>query len=143
MNSSSKTSSHDSQLEDARTKRHRSSAGDRNFRCGCGKLYLSYPALYTHVKNKHEGIFPEGSKVKNKQNVVNVNSIKLIQKDEDENYTEAEIKSYYNEVRAFLRRHDDAYRDTPIFSEAMLLDYFPKQETFKSKEYWEEIYNAL
>lgn len=26
------------------------------------QAYLSYPALYTHVRNKHEGTFPEGSK---------------------------------------------------------------------------------
>lgn len=34
--------------------------------CGCRKAYLSYPALYTHVKNKHEGIFPIGSNAKRK-----------------------------------------------------------------------------
>ena len=27
----------------------------------CGKNYLSYPALYTHIKNKHEGKAPEGT----------------------------------------------------------------------------------
>lgn len=25
----------------------------RTFVCGCGKSYLSYPALYTHIKQKH------------------------------------------------------------------------------------------
>jgi hypothetical protein len=39
-------------------RRPRSAAGSRNYLCGCGKAYLSYPALYTHVKNKHTGIFP-------------------------------------------------------------------------------------
>lgn len=29
--------------------------------CGCGKVYLSYPALFTHIKTKHEGIVPEGT----------------------------------------------------------------------------------
>lgn len=33
----------------------------RNYICGCGKNYLSYPALYTHIKNKHEGKAPEGT----------------------------------------------------------------------------------
>lgn len=28
---------------------------DRNYRCSCGLTYLSYPALYTHVKIKHKG----------------------------------------------------------------------------------------
>lgn len=28
---------------------------DSKFRCPCGKIYLSYPALHTHIKRKHEG----------------------------------------------------------------------------------------
>lgn len=28
----------------------------REYGCPCGKTYLSYPALFTHVKHKHEGI---------------------------------------------------------------------------------------
>jgi hypothetical protein len=34
----------------------------RNYLCGCGKEYLSYPALYTHIKTKHDGVQPEGTK---------------------------------------------------------------------------------
>ena len=34
----------------------------RNFVCGCGKQYLSYPALYTHLKTKHNGVHPPGTK---------------------------------------------------------------------------------
>mmetsp|Transcript_91470 Transcript_91470/g.136949 ORF Transcript_91470/g.136949 Transcript_91470/m.136949 type:complete len:110 (+) Transcript_91470:203-532(+) len=37
----------------------------RNFSCGCGKRYLSYPALYTHIKTKHDGVHPEGTKTSN------------------------------------------------------------------------------
>lgn len=33
----------------------------RTYKCGCGKMYLSYPALYTHIKTKHDGITPEGT----------------------------------------------------------------------------------
>lgn len=33
----------------------------RTFRCGCGKCYLSYPALYTHIKTKHDGTTPKGT----------------------------------------------------------------------------------
>lgn len=46
--------------------RSKSSSGEKNYKCGCGKGYLSYPALYTHVKNKHDGIFPEGTIIKSK-----------------------------------------------------------------------------
>lgn len=34
---------------------------ERNYLCGCGKAYLSYPALYTHIKNKHNKVAPEGT----------------------------------------------------------------------------------
>jgi hypothetical protein len=33
----------------------------RDYRCGCTKKYLSYPALYTHIKTKHNGITPKGT----------------------------------------------------------------------------------
>jgi hypothetical protein len=52
------------QSKNKKKRRPRSAAGERNYICGCGKAYLSYPALYTHVKNKHEGIFPIGSNAK-------------------------------------------------------------------------------
>jgi len=49
---------------DARQKakrRSKNNGDDRNFTCGCGKSYLSYPALYTHIKTKHEGVPPAGT----------------------------------------------------------------------------------
>ena len=33
----------------------------RDYLCGCGKTYLSYPALYTHIRTKHNGKTPEGT----------------------------------------------------------------------------------
>lgn len=54
----------DQDSQSKKKRRPRSSAGERNYFCGCGKAYLSYPALYTHVKNKHDGIFPIGSNAK-------------------------------------------------------------------------------
>ena len=45
-------------LSGQKAKHKRRSKNDnqgRDFRCGCGKRYLSYPALYTHIKTKHEG----------------------------------------------------------------------------------------
>ncbi len=29
---------------------------DRKYICGCGTGYLSYPALYTHIKTKHNSV---------------------------------------------------------------------------------------
>ena len=40
----------------------------RDYRCGCGKEYLSYPALYTHIKTKHDGKTPEGTNANQIQN---------------------------------------------------------------------------
>lgn len=42
-------------------RRTRRDSGDRSFKCGCGKDYLSYPALYTHIKQKHDGMMPTGT----------------------------------------------------------------------------------
>jgi len=50
--------------DDQKKKRERRSKDDnyeRNYICGCGKSYLSYAALYTHAKTKHQGVFPEGT----------------------------------------------------------------------------------
>ena len=36
-------------------RRARNDPNNRDFKCPCGKSYLSYPALFTHVKQKHNG----------------------------------------------------------------------------------------
>jgi len=41
-----------------RKRRARDDPMERNYICVCGKRYLSYPALYTHIKNKHQGKAP-------------------------------------------------------------------------------------
>lgn len=43
------------------SRRSRKDEQGRDYICGCGKKYLSYPALYTHIKTKHEGHQPEGT----------------------------------------------------------------------------------
>lgn len=30
----------------------------RDYKCPCGKTYLSYAALFTHIKQKHDGKVP-------------------------------------------------------------------------------------
>lgn len=30
-------------------------APSRDYKCPCGKTYLSYPAIFTHIKQKHDG----------------------------------------------------------------------------------------
>ncbi|OMJ86152.1 hypothetical protein SteCoe_7073 [Stentor coeruleus] len=48
-------------LEQKGKRRNKNDSEGRTYKCGCGKMYLSYPALYTHIKTKHEGITPEGT----------------------------------------------------------------------------------
>ncbi len=54
-----------SELTAAQRQKHkRRSKNDlkgRDYQCGCGKRYLSYPALYTHIKTKHGGQNPKGT----------------------------------------------------------------------------------
>lgn len=38
------------------TRRSRNDPLGRDYKCGCGKRYLSYPALYTHIRQKHNGV---------------------------------------------------------------------------------------
>ena len=52
---------HSNFKEKDRKRRSKLDPVGRNFECGCGKMYLSYPALYTHIKTKHGGINPEGT----------------------------------------------------------------------------------
>lgn len=55
----------DGDTEQTHRRRHkRRSKNDlkgRDYQCGCGKRYLSYPALYTHIKTKHNGQNPKGT----------------------------------------------------------------------------------
>lgn len=49
-------------------RRSKNDCSGRDYRCGCGKTYLSYPALYTHIKTKHNGKTPEGTNANQIQN---------------------------------------------------------------------------
>lgn len=44
--------------EKKRARRTRKDEDGRDYICSCGKSYLSYPALYTHIKTKHDGKVP-------------------------------------------------------------------------------------
>ena len=41
-----------------------SNDGEKNFICGgCGNQYMSYPALYLHIKRKHGGERPPNTRI--------------------------------------------------------------------------------
>ncbi|CAD8160030.1 unnamed protein product [Paramecium pentaurelia] len=52
----------------ARLRRRRNDSNNRDYSCGCGKSYLSYAALYTHLKQKHDSIAPDGTQLPNNAN---------------------------------------------------------------------------
>ena len=49
-------------------RRKKNECYERDYKCGCGKKYYSYPALYTHIKTKHDGKTPEGTNANQIQN---------------------------------------------------------------------------
>lgn len=61
------------QLKQPGAKQKRRSKNDskgRDYTCGCGKTYLSYPALYTHIRTKHNGKIPDGTNANQVQNKI-------------------------------------------------------------------------
>lgn len=71
--------------------------------CGCGKGYLSYPALYTHVKNKHDGVFPIGSNAKRK-------IPKNVEEDCDHLFIPS-VERFFQDFEEFVGQIDNAISD--------------------------------
>lgn len=94
-------------------RRQRSAAGERNYMCGCRKAYLSYPALYTHVKNKHDGVFPIGSNAKRK--------IPKNFEEETDNVFIPNLDKFYVELQEFLSQVPSAEgkNRSPLSKEAL------------------------
>lgn len=77
-----------------RERRSKELSFQRNYVCGCGKSYLSYAALYTHAKTKHEGVFPEGTATLHK---------KKQSKPKRDDWTNVRINSEYQRTYDFNR----------------------------------------
>ena len=43
------------EIKKSRRRTRNETNSERNYTFGCGKTYLSYPALYLHLKIKHGG----------------------------------------------------------------------------------------
>lgn len=72
----------------------------RRYLCGCGKDYLSYPALYTHIKNKHNGIAPEGTSLPQNKLASGKQSIETktnLSNNNEYNNKDEEYNSNYND----------------------------------------------
>lgn len=117
-----------------RTRRSREQGTARNYVCGCGKSYLSYPALYTHAKTKHNSVFPPGTVNLDKPIVKSSNSTP----EQSENASGLErIYLMNRELQLFLRLIP-ACLDSKEHPHKQLIEFFPC-ELFKS----ESLYNQL
>jgi len=68
-NDSDFLNAHDSPEESPKKTRKRRTLGEtgkRDFICGCGKSYVSYPAIYLHVQRKHNGEWQKNSVIPEK-----------------------------------------------------------------------------
>lgn len=63
-----KTQENSEKPEERAKRRSKRDLEGREFICSCGKKYLSYPALYTHNKTKHDGNLPMTEKPKKVKN---------------------------------------------------------------------------
>ena len=115
------------QLKPPGTKQKRRSKNDckgRDYTCGCGKTYLSYPALYTHIRTKHNGKTPDGTNANQAFNkvggrgrprknfLINEDSNKKRSHDDDQFDDLSEIKELYEKdtiEKIRLQKKEDNY----------------------------------
>ena len=111
----------------------------RNYICGCSKSYLSYAALYTHAKTKHDGIFPEGTTTLHKK--------KQGRPKKDE-WAPAKVNAEYQKTydfnkdfRHFLEMIPGAKKQKE-FSDKGILEFFPV-DMFEKREDYINLYSKL
>jgi len=56
----------DAKNKKIRKRRTLSETSKRDFRCGCGKNYVSYPAIYLHIQRKHDSVPPPNTVIPEK-----------------------------------------------------------------------------
>lgn len=110
-------------------RRTKNDQSGRDFKCGCGKTYLSYPALYTHIKEKHDGQIPQGS---SKPNTNTKGNRGRPRKTEDNGvFPKNETLS----IKAILKSPDSEEAETeidPIASFPTTNGFFIDDKTYKS-----------
>ncbi|KRX07409.1 Insulin-like growth factor binding protein, N-terminal [Pseudocohnilembus persalinus] len=116
-------------------RRARNDPNNRDYKCPCGKSYLSYPALYTHIKQKHNGKNPsnndqegydqEESYEMEALNVIeelllyiysSVNSSILL---ENTNLTAEQLKNAFPQSNFFGENNEKEYK--PIFDKFQMI----------------------
>jgi hypothetical protein len=82
-------------------RRSKKDNAERNNICGCGKDYLSYPALYTHVKQKHNGEAPPGTTFEAQNKFKGGHGSKFIEGDDES------VSKTYGHIRDGSENEDD------------------------------------
>jgi hypothetical protein len=117
-----------------RDRRLKDMKDERNYICGCGKSYLSYAALYTHAKTKHEGVFPDGTTNLQKKN----NDIKS-KGDWNIDHINCEYEKTYRfnqSFREFIKRIEGRIYENSRHQD--LIEEFPC-EIFLNESYYKDI----
>lgn len=108
-----------------RKRRSKDAKTERNYICGCGKSYLSYAALYTHARTKHDGVFPKNTTTLHKKRGTK------LKKDGWNNDNMAEdfqaIYDLNNEFKKFLETLEDGRRRRE-HRQKDLVEWFPCEE---------------
>ncbi|CAD8049229.1 unnamed protein product [Paramecium primaurelia] len=139
----------------ARARRRRNDQSSRDYTCGCGKSYLSYPALYTHLKQKHQGSPPQGTTQPNNMNPkanrgrpkrLDENDLKEGKSDDERSISNNEPDETIEQVLLFLDSIGN-FRSVIKYEkeeekQGYLLNYFPK-DYFNNCQDYQSIYNNI
>lgn len=117
-----------------RDRRLKDMKDERNYICGCGKSYLSYAALYTHAKTKHEGVFPDGTTNLQKKN--NDNKVKDDWNIDNINCDYEKTYRFNQNFREFIKRIEGGVLEKNLHQD--LIEEFPC-DIFSNKVQYEKL----
>lgn len=132
------------QIKPPGTKQKRRSKNDcngRDYVCGCGKTYLSYPALYTHIKTKHNGKTPDGTNANQVQSGTGrgrprknflIKEDDIIKKNRENMKYEAPLEEKHPELKETLYRKEDNGKSD---NEEIYLNIYRKLRLTNENEY--------
>lgn len=118
-----------------RERRSRDDNFQRSHVCGCGKSYLSYAALYTHIKTKHEGQIPDGTNNGIKKRVVKTKKEEVIGIKINTQYQKA--MEFTRDFSSYLETIPSSKSEDGLSVEDMLQWPF---ELYKTKEVIEPVH---
>jgi len=149
--------SFDESPKKTRKRRTLGETGKREFVCGCGKSYVSYPAIYLHVQRKHSGDWPKDTIIPEKPE--NQDKVKRGRPKKEKDNTLDIYKNFHDEVKynvedefwVYLGMKGNAdnqkaenkfikYLEASSFEP---LDIFKPQQVFTDATIYQKIYNVM